>query len=111
MPKQEWGVKRVCPTTGRRFYDLNKNPVISPYTGEVLTLDTGTKSRIMIADKAEMKATASEDDDALLVEDDAEVLEDADDADVELDDNVLDEDEDDTVSLDDLADVPAEDED
>ncbi|NVK14211.1 MAG: FYDLN acid domain-containing protein, partial [Rhodobacteraceae bacterium] len=21
MPKEEWGVKRVCPTTGKRFYD------------------------------------------------------------------------------------------
>ncbi|MDA9944884.1 FYDLN acid domain-containing protein, partial [Paracoccaceae bacterium] len=25
MPKEEWGVKRVCPTTGKRFYDLNKS--------------------------------------------------------------------------------------
>ncbi|MXY32868.1 MAG: hypothetical protein F4Y60_02015, partial [Boseongicola sp. SB0664_bin_43] len=22
MPKEEWGTKRVCPTTGKRFYDL-----------------------------------------------------------------------------------------
>ena len=35
MPKEEWGVKRVCPTTGKRFYDLNNDPIISPYTGEV----------------------------------------------------------------------------
>ncbi|MEM9523080.1 MAG: TIGR02300 family protein [Pseudomonadota bacterium] len=113
MPKQEWGVKRVCPTTGRRFYDLNKDPIISPYTGEVVALDTGTnRSRVMVADKAEVKTTAGDDDDnALLVEDDADVLDDSDGADVELDDDVLDEDEDDTVSLDDLADVPAEDED
>ncbi|MEM9438587.1 MAG: FYDLN acid domain-containing protein, partial [Pseudomonadota bacterium] len=20
MPKEEWGVKRLCPTTGKRFY-------------------------------------------------------------------------------------------
>ena len=26
MPKEEWGTKRVCPTTGKRFYDLGKNP-------------------------------------------------------------------------------------
>ena len=25
MPKEEWGTKRVCPTTGKRFYDLNRN--------------------------------------------------------------------------------------
>lgn len=36
MAKSELGTKRVCPTTGRKFYDLNKDPVISPYTGEVV---------------------------------------------------------------------------
>ena len=41
MPKEEWGTKRVCPTTGKRFYDLTKTPIVSPYTGEVVTLDTG----------------------------------------------------------------------
>src|SRR5262249_30656873 len=25
-------------TTGKKFYDLNKNPVISPYTGEVVPI-------------------------------------------------------------------------
>ncbi|MCH1387576.1 MAG: TIGR02300 family protein, partial [Rhodobacteraceae bacterium] len=35
MPKEEWGTKRVCPTTGKRFYDLNADPIVSPYTGEV----------------------------------------------------------------------------
>lgn len=34
MAKPELGTKRVCPTTGRKFYDLNKDPVVSPYTGE-----------------------------------------------------------------------------
>lgn len=36
MAKSELGTKRICPTTGRKFYDLNKDPVISPYTGEVV---------------------------------------------------------------------------
>ena len=36
MAKSEFGTKRICPITGRKFYDLNKNPVISPYTGEVV---------------------------------------------------------------------------
>ena len=53
MPKEEWGTKRVCPTTGKRFYDLNRDPVVSPYTGEVVTLDTGKNSRTMLADKAD----------------------------------------------------------
>ncbi|TCT04201.1 TIGR02300 family protein [Aquabacter spiritensis] len=34
MAKPELGTKRVCPVTGRKFYDLNKDPVVSPYTGE-----------------------------------------------------------------------------
>ncbi|SDJ02003.1 TIGR02300 family protein [Lutimaribacter saemankumensis] len=104
MAKEEWGVKRVCPTTGKRFYDLNKNPIVSPYTGEVVEVETGKRS--MIAADAEdsqtkkmKEAEASSDDDLL----------DDDDVDVELDDDILDDDDDDNVSLDDLTDVAADD--
>ncbi|WP_407177688.1 TIGR02300 family protein [Bradyrhizobium sp. STM 3562] len=38
MAKPDLGTKRICPTTGKKFYDLNKNPVISPYTGEVVPI-------------------------------------------------------------------------
>ena len=38
MAKPDLGTKRVCPDTGRKFYDLNKNPVISPYTGKVVPI-------------------------------------------------------------------------
>jgi uncharacterized protein (TIGR02300 family) len=106
MPKEEWGVKRLCPTTGKRFYDLNKNPIVSPYTGEVVELDTG-KTRMIAADRedaATMKAKAND------VED-ADVLDDDDTVDLELDDDVLDEDEDDNVSLEEIADMPSEDDD
>jgi uncharacterized protein (TIGR02300 family) len=40
MAKPELGTKRICPETGRKFYDLNKNPVISPYTGKVVPVET-----------------------------------------------------------------------
>ena len=101
------GVKRVCPTTGKRFYDLNKSPIVSPYTGEVVELDTGKRS--MIAADAEDAATkkmkvadvADSDDDLL----------DDDDVDMDLDDDLLEEDDDDNVSLDELTDVASEDED
>ncbi len=36
MARPELGAKRVCPTTGRKFYDLNRDPIVSPYTGEAL---------------------------------------------------------------------------
>ena len=42
MAKTELGTKRVCPETGRKFYDLNKDPVISPYTGKVVPVETPT---------------------------------------------------------------------
>jgi uncharacterized protein (TIGR02300 family) len=104
MPKEEWGTKRVCPTTGKRFYDLNADPIVSPYTGEVVELETG-KSRMIAADAedaatAKSKASKKEDEGVL----------DEEDVDVDLDDDLLDDDdEEDNVSLDDIADVSSED--
>ena len=108
MPNEEWGTKRLCPTTGKRFYDLNKNPIVSPYTGEVLEIDAA-KSRMIAAD-AEDAATAKAK--AAEAEEDV-VLDDDDDVDVDIDDDILDDDDDDddTVPLDDLADVAVNDDD
>lgn len=33
MAKSELGTKRIDPETGKKFYDLNKDPIVSPYTG------------------------------------------------------------------------------
>lgn len=33
MAKPELGTKRVDPETGKKFYDLNRDPIVSPYTG------------------------------------------------------------------------------
>ena len=107
MPKEEWGTKRICPTTGKRFYDLNKTPIISPYTGETVTIDTGKTNRTMVADKpdANSKPEVETDDDEIVLDDD-------DDADVDLGDDVLEDDDDtDDVSLDDIADVAKDDDD
>ncbi len=107
MPKEEWGTKRVCPTTGKRFYDLNADPIVSPYSGEVVTPDTGKANRTMVADKADKASEAKE------AEDEAtDVLDEDDTADMDLGDDVLDDDDDnDDVSLDEIADVPADDSD
>ena len=45
MAKANLGTKRICPTTGRKFYDLNKDPVISPYTGEIVPIVVGGDAR------------------------------------------------------------------
>ncbi|OIQ27018.1 MAG: TIGR02300 family protein [Alphaproteobacteria bacterium MedPE-SWcel] len=107
MPKEEWGTKRVCPTTGKRFYDLNKNPIVSPYTGDVVVIDT-SKSRMIEADAedaASLKAKQNEDSEDTVLEDDEESV------DLDLGDDVLEDDDDeDNVSLDEIADVASEDE-
>jgi uncharacterized protein (TIGR02300 family) len=34
VAKSELGTKRIDPETGRKFYDLNHDPIVSPYTGK-----------------------------------------------------------------------------
>lgn len=104
MPKAEWGTKRLCPTSGKRFYDLNKDPIVSPYTGEVVNLNTGSATRVAIADKADKESAEEE---VTLVDDADAVLEETDDADVDIADDILEDDDDDEVSLDEIADVAA----
>ena len=61
MAKPDLGTKRVCPETGRKFYDLNKDPIVSPYTGKSYPLsffeDPGSD---VIEEKAEKAAPAAE---------------------------------------------------
>lgn len=109
MPNPEWGTKRICPTTGKRFYDLKKSPVVSPYTGEVVDIETARRKAVA----AVIARVAPEKDDEVLVDDieaddDLLVAEPAEDA--ELDDDLLEDDADDNVSLDDLADVAGDEE-
>jgi len=33
VAKANLGAKRICPQTGKKFYDLNKDPIVSPFTG------------------------------------------------------------------------------
>ena len=104
MPKEEWGVKRICPTSGRRFYDLNKSPIASPYTGETVTLDENTKTRVAVAEKVEAKV---EDKEPETEEAEDLLVEDEDNADANVDNDLLDDDDGDNVSLDEIADVAA----
>ena len=106
MPKEEWGVKRVCPTTGKRFYDLNKSPIVSPYTNEVVELDQN-KNRMIAADAADMSTVR--DKEADLESEDIVLEEDADDVEVNLADDILEDDEEDTVPLEEIADMSSDD--
>jgi len=94
MPKEEWGTKRICPTTGKRFYDLNRVPVVSPYTGEVVDIDSARRkiAAAVIGRTAPEKDTSANDE-------------------LEADDLLEAEDSDDNVSLDDIADVESDEDD
>ena len=59
MAKSDLGTKRICPTTGKKFYDLNKSPVISPYTGEVVPIAPIAPPRAARGDAARAAAAAA----------------------------------------------------
>jgi uncharacterized protein (TIGR02300 family) len=105
MTNPDWGVKRICPETGNKFYDLNKSPIISPYTGKVVVIEALDRRGEDHA--AALKAKAKK---AAVVDDEDELLVDDDDA-ADVDDELLEDDDDDTVALDDLADVAENDDD
>jgi uncharacterized protein (TIGR02300 family) len=59
VAKSDLGTKRICPTTGKKFYDLNKTPVISPYTGEVVPIAPVAPARVARGDAARASAAAA----------------------------------------------------
>jgi uncharacterized protein (TIGR02300 family) len=70
VAKSELGTKRVCPDTGRKFYDLNKTPVVSPYTGKIVPIaatparaarpETAPVARPVVPEEAEIVPEAAE---------------------------------------------------
>ncbi|MFD1911784.1 TIGR02300 family protein [Halodurantibacterium flavum] len=112
MPKEEWGVKRLCPTTGKRFYDLNKTPIVSPYTGEIVDIESTRRKFAAAASPVRGKVQKDDEDDVLVddLDNEEDLLPEAESDDVDLGDDLLEDDEDDTVPLDDLTDVGGDDE-
>ena len=108
MPKAEWGTKRICPTTGKRFYDLTGAPAPPPDAGAGPDL---APPRRKLAAAVISRAVPEKDDDVLVddLEADDELLSAAT-PDGEMDDELLEDDADDNVSLDDLADVAGDEE-
>lgn len=82
MAKPELGTKRVCPVTGRKFYDLNKDPIVSPYTGQAYPramFEPQAKAAVVAA----AAAKPAEDEDEVEVADGAVELVSLEDADAE----------------------------
>jgi uncharacterized protein (TIGR02300 family) len=59
VAKSDLGTKRICPTTGKKFYDLNKSPVISPYTGEVVPITAVAPPRAARGEAARAAAASA----------------------------------------------------
>jgi uncharacterized protein (TIGR02300 family) len=68
VAKTELGTKRVCPETGRKFYDLGKTPVISPYTGKVVPIVVPVQSRSRPAEAAAVRPAPAEEVEAIVPE-------------------------------------------
>ncbi len=105
MPKDEWGVKRVCPTCSTRFYDLRSDPMTCPNCGAIFTVEslTAAKAKVIRTEKAKPEPVDIED--LPEIDTDDEGIE----SDDELDDEIL-EDEEDNVDLDEIADVASDEE-
>jgi uncharacterized protein (TIGR02300 family) len=120
VPRLELGTKRICPTTGRKFYDLGRSPVISPYSGEVVPIAAATTpGRYAAPVAARREAPADEEDEQegpeLVSLDEAEEGDKDTDTDVEGDETAADDarfvvDDDDEEGATDLVDVDEEDE-
>ncbi|MEM8795983.1 MAG: TIGR02300 family protein [Pseudomonadota bacterium] len=108
MAAPEAGTKRVCPETGKKFYDLNADPIVSPYTGKSYPLSFFDAEKQETAKQTAKSKPAEketkEDDDEELPEDAPEIvsLEEAD-GETESEDNLpdLEDDEDAEIELDD----------
>jgi uncharacterized protein (TIGR02300 family) len=97
VAKPDLGTKRICPETGRKFYDLNKDPIVSPYTGVSYPrsyFESGVESEIDEEEDVERKELDAED-----APEDAAALEDADDTSADDGDDLPDVSEDDDVDL------------
>ncbi len=99
VAKAELGTKRTDPDTGKKFYDLNRDPVVSPYTGKSWPLsffeETTAQAKMEQAEEEDVQEVDTESTDVELVSlEDAdgdntndEVPDDIGDDDVELDDD------------------------
>ncbi len=77
MAKAELGTKRTDPETGKKFYDLNRDPIVSPYTGKSYPLSffEETSAIVEVQDEDEVAEVDTENTEVELVS-----LEDAEDA-------------------------------
>ena len=105
MPKDEWGVKRLCPSCSTRFYDLQRDPMTCPNCGATVTVDSLTAAKAKTLRPEKLMPEPQDIEDLPGIDNDDDVIDDSDD----LDDEIL-EDEEDNVDLEEIADVSSDEE-
>lgn len=45
MAKVEWGMKRLCPNCGTRYYDMRREPIVCPHCGSPFDPEALLKTR------------------------------------------------------------------
>ncbi|HYG87239.1 MAG TPA: TIGR02300 family protein [Azospirillum sp.] len=130
MAKPEWGVKRICPNCGARYYDLRKDPPVCPSCGTQFDPEALLKSRrarpVPVDDVVKKVPVGADEDEVETDREDEDVadLEEAEDEvaveDIEEDAEEVAEDEDDVLiedtselgedDMDEVVDVEGEDE-
>ena len=97
MPKAEWGLKKYCPSCGKKFYDLNRKPAVCPVCGaeieETVVSNSSTLSKQVFTDNLDVPT-----DNNLVGSDPSESL--AEVEDITIDDAI----DEDTISLEDTED-------
>lgn len=126
VAKPEWGVKRICPSCGARYYDMRKDPPVCPSCGAQFdpeALLKSRKARPAPADDTKKAPVVAEDEEEVETEAETPELEDVEDDmsvdDIEEADDTT-EDEDDVLiedtselgedDMDEVVDVEGEDE-
>ena len=62
MAKPEWGIKRTCQVCGKKYYDLNKSPIICPCP-EAVEFDPNHYLRTRKGKSVPLKASTKNDND------------------------------------------------
>ena len=79
MAKPEWGTKRICPSCGTRYYDMQHDPIIcpkcqTPFDPEALLRARRTRPAVPV--ERELEPVAAEDIDPDLETEETDVVED-----------------------------------
>lgn len=72
LAKDDRGTKREDPDTGKKFYDLNKDPIVSPYTGKSYPRSYFESATAVRAKAAPERAVEDDEDEEIEVDEAAD---------------------------------------